>query len=100
MFSILRDSQKLGSNSVSQVCDEEHFIFGRTLKGPHPEGTKKILLGMGCFWGVEKLFWSITGVEMTAVGYSGGTLINPTYEMKIEHQIIPVFGAFFTRPER
>jgi peptide-methionine (S)-S-oxide reductase len=38
------------------------------------------MLGMGCFWGVEKLFWNIEGVEMTAVGYSGGTMINPTYK--------------------
>jgi peptide-methionine (S)-S-oxide reductase len=38
------------------------------------------MLGMGCFWGVEKLFWNIEGVEMTAVGYSGGKMVNPTYK--------------------
>ena len=38
------------------------------------------MLGMGCFWGVEKMFWNISGVEMTAVGYSGGTSVNPSYK--------------------
>ena len=35
---------------------------------------------MGCFWGVEKLFWSTNGVVMTAVGYSGGTKELPDYK--------------------
>jgi peptide-methionine (S)-S-oxide reductase len=36
--------------------------------------------GMGCFWGAERLFWSLTGVYLTAVGYAGGTTPNPTYD--------------------
>ena len=80
MFSILRAKQKVDINSARSVSNEKHFIFNRTLKGPYPVGTRKIMLGMGCFWGVEKLFWNMPGVEMTAVGYSGGTLVNPTYQ--------------------
>lgn len=59
---------------------ETHFVSGRPLKGPYPDGMKKILLGMGCFWGAERLFWNIPGVYVTAVGYSGGLTPNPTYQ--------------------
>ena len=45
-----------------------------------PEGYKIIVLGMGCFWGAEKLFWGINGVYHTSVGYAGGHTMNPTYE--------------------
>ena len=57
-----------------------HFVSGRPLKGPYPDGMKKVLFGMGCFWGAERLFWQIPGVHVTAVGYSGGLTPNPTYQ--------------------
>ncbi len=79
MFSMLRDRARLNSSSTEAVLEEKHFIFNRALKGPFPKRSKKVMLGMGCFWGVEKLFWNIPGVEMTAVGYSGGNTVNPTY---------------------
>jgi peptide-methionine (S)-S-oxide reductase len=59
---------------------ERHFVNGRALKGPYPEGCELVQLGMGCFWGVERLFWSLPGVWVTAVGYAGGSTPNPTYE--------------------
>ena len=80
MFSILKEKRELDLRARSTISKSKHFIFDRTLGGPFPPGTKKIMLGMGCFWGVEKLFWNLTGVEMTAVGYSGGTMANPSYE--------------------
>ncbi|MDX3929929.1 MAG: peptide-methionine (S)-S-oxide reductase MsrA [Shinella sp.] len=59
---------------------QTHFVNGRALKGPYPEGTRSILLGMGCFWGAERLYWQMPGVWVTAVGYSGGFTPNPTYQ--------------------
>ncbi|MDY6960849.1 MAG: peptide-methionine (S)-S-oxide reductase MsrA, partial [Pseudomonadota bacterium] len=58
---------------------QTHFVNGRPLKGPYPEGLEIAYLGMGCFWGAERLFWTIPGVYVTAVGYAGGITPNPTY---------------------
>jgi len=58
-----------------------HFVNGRDLKGPFPDGTELAMFGMGCFWGVERKFWQLgDGIEMTAVGYAGGHTPNATYE--------------------
>ncbi len=60
--------------------DEVHYVTGRPLKGPHPERFRTALFAMGCFWGVERLFWSLPGVWVTSSGYAGGYTPNPTYE--------------------
>ena len=60
--------------------DEVHYVNGRPLKGPHPEGFETAIFGMGCFWGVERVFWQLPGVWVTAAGYAGGLTPNPTYE--------------------
>ncbi len=57
-----------------------HFVNGRPLKGPYPEGLELAQFGMGCFWGVERIFWKLPGVRVTAVGYAGGVTPNPSYE--------------------
>ena len=60
---------------------ERHFVNGNPLKGPYPEGSETIVLGLGCFWGAERKFWQLPeGVFVTAVGYAGGFTPNPTYE--------------------
>ena len=57
-----------------------HFVNGRALTPPYPDGFEIADVGMGCFWGAEKKFWSIPGVWVTAVGYQGGGTPNPTYK--------------------
>jgi peptide-methionine (S)-S-oxide reductase len=57
-----------------------HFVNGHDLKGPYPEGMEEAIFAMGCFWGVERIFWQIPGVYVTAVGYVHGVTPNPTYE--------------------
>lgn len=57
-----------------------HRVSGRALLPPYPPGTREVLFGMGCFWGAERLFWTLEGVWVTAVGYAGGYTPNPRYE--------------------
>lgn len=58
-----------------------HFVNGRPLKGPYPEGLETAVFGLGCFWGAERKFWELgDGIHVTAVGYAGGPTPNPTYE--------------------
>lgn len=57
-----------------------HHVNGNLLKGPYPDGYERAMFGMGCFWGAERLFWTLPGVHVTAVGYAGGYTPNPTYE--------------------
>ena len=73
-------AEVLAGRSTPLRTDEAHYVSGRPLKGPHPEGFETAILGMGCFWGVERVFWQLPGVWVTSVGYSGGITPNPTYE--------------------
>jgi peptide-methionine (S)-S-oxide reductase len=58
-----------------------HFVNGRTLKAPYPEGAQSVVFGMGCFWGAERKFWQLgEGIIVTAAGYTAGFTPNPTYE--------------------
>lgn len=58
---------------------ETHFVSGRSL-WDMPEGMQVAIFGMGCFWGVERIFWKVPGVWSTSVGYAGGVTPNPTYQ--------------------
>lgn len=57
-----------------------HAIFYRPLDAEIPHGLDEAIFGMGCYWGVEKLFWQQKGVWLTEVGFAGGQSENPTYE--------------------
>ena len=57
-----------------------HCVLGTPTMGPFAESVQEIHLGLGCFWGAERLFWKLDGVFTTAVGYAGGFTPNPTYE--------------------
>lgn len=59
---------------------QTHFVNGNALKGPYPDGMERAMFGMGCFWGVERMFWKLPGVHVTAVGYAAGSTPNATYE--------------------
>ena len=74
-----RDSA-LPGRAGALPTDEVHYVNGRPLKGPYPEETEQAIFAMGCFWGVERIFWQIPGVWVTAVGYINGLTPNPTYE--------------------
>ena len=56
-----------------------HAVLGTPLKPPFPETTEQLVVGMGCFWGAERVFWQAPGMYTTAVGYAGGYTPNPTY---------------------
>ena len=86
MFGLLR---KTGMPSAEDALEgrafeiptaETHFVNNRPLKGPYPEGAEMAVFGMGCFWGVERMFWKLPGVWVTAVGYAAGHTPNPTYQ--------------------
>src|SRR5439155_1393306 len=59
---------------------ERHEVLGTPLQPPFPDGLEQLVVGMGCFWGAERVFWQAPGVYTTAVGYAGGYTPNPTYE--------------------
>ena len=59
---------------------QTHFVNGHPLKGPYSEGYEIADFAMGCYWGVERIFWQVPGVWVTAVGNEGGPTPNPTYE--------------------
>ena len=58
-----------------------HFVNGRTIRAPFPAGLEQAMFAMGCFWGVERLYWPLQGVYTTAVGYAGGTTVDPDYRL-------------------
>ena len=54
-----------------------HLVLDTPIVPPFPDGFERIVVGMGCFWGAERLFWQAPGVYTTAVGYAGGFTPNP-----------------------
>ncbi|AJY50722.1 MULTISPECIES: peptide-methionine (S)-S-oxide reductase MsrA [Halomonadaceae] len=80
LFSSSSTSRVLPGRDTPIETSDVHSISGHSLRPPFPEGHEEIVLGMGCFWGVERLFWQLPGVYVTAAGYAGGETPNPTYD--------------------
>ena len=77
---MVAEGSAMVGRSIAIPTAETHFVNGRPLTLAVPEGMEVLTLGMGCFWGVERMFWSLDGVYLTMVGYAGGYTPNATYE--------------------
>lgn len=87
MFSLFRKPVSMPSKADSLPGRADaiptathHFVNGHALLEPYPEGLETIDVGLGCFWGAERMFWKLDGVWVTAVGYAAGHTPNPTYQ--------------------
>ncbi|WP_420626030.1 peptide-methionine (S)-S-oxide reductase MsrA [Candidatus Poriferisodalis sp.] len=70
----------LPGRSQTMPVAPAHVVLGTSMTPPFPEGFGHLVVGMGCFWGAERIFWQLPGVYTTAVGYAGGATPNPSYE--------------------
>lgn len=61
------------------LSNTTHFLNGHDMISGYPEGAQQAYFGMGCFWGVERIFWQLPGVYVTSVGYQGGSDTAPDY---------------------
>lgn len=79
-YAMISEDQALPGRASPLATAETHFVNGRPLTLDVPEGMEAAVFGMGCFWGVERIFWQIEGVYLTMVGYAAGYTENPTYQ--------------------
>ena len=86
LFNFLRKARMvapgdaLPGRTTPMPVPPQHYVTGRTMTPPFPEGMERAVFGLGCFWGAERKFWETQGVWTTAVGYAAGFTPNPTYE--------------------
>ena len=78
--SLVKSDKALPGRDVPIPTADRHFVLDRPLTLDVPDGHEVAMFGMGCFWGVERKFWSLEGVWLTMVGYAAGHTPNPTYE--------------------
>lgn len=72
--------QALPGRAETMQVNPAHYVNQHAMVAPFPAQLETVYFAMGCFWGVERLFWNETGVYVTAVGYQGGYTPNPTYQ--------------------
>ena len=77
---MIRPEDALPGRMTPLTTASTHFLTGRPLKSEIPSGLQEAMFGMGCFWGVERMFWGIDGVWLSMVGYAGGFTPNASYE--------------------
>jgi peptide-methionine (S)-S-oxide reductase len=77
---MVRPEDALPGRDEAMPVPARHEVLGTPIAPPFPDGLEQAIVGMGCFWGAERVFWQAPGVYTTAVGYAGGYTENPTYE--------------------
>jgi peptide-methionine (S)-S-oxide reductase len=77
---MIKPEDALPGRDTPLPVPDRHEVLGTPLQPPFPDGMEQLVVGMGCFWGAERIFWQADGVYTTAVGYAGGYTPNPTYE--------------------
>ena len=75
-----RDDEYLAGRHLPIFAGGDHAVLGTDMSPPFADTMQQIIFGLGCFWGAERLFWTLPGVHVTAVGYAGGRTPHPTYE--------------------
>jgi peptide-methionine (S)-S-oxide reductase len=73
-------AEALPGRSQAMAVPARHFVSGKPLLPPMPDGIEGAVFALGCFWGAERVFWRLEGVFSTAVGYAGGHTPNPSYQ--------------------
>ncbi|MDQ2757622.1 MAG: peptide-methionine (S)-S-oxide reductase MsrA [Actinomycetota bacterium] len=76
---VAREDALSGRETRPFTIQPTHVVLGTPLEGPYPEGFESLYLAMGCYWGVERIFWKQPGVYVTSVGFMGGYTPHPTY---------------------
>ena len=80
MKKMVSQEEALSGRDTPMRVPDCHAVLGTPLEPPFPAEMQQLVVGMGCFWGAERVFWKADGVYTTAVGYAGGYTPNPTYE--------------------
>jgi peptide-methionine (S)-S-oxide reductase len=75
-----RNDEYLAGRHLPIFAGGKHAILGTEMLPVFPKNLQQIIFGLGCFWGAERLFWTLPGVYVTAAGYAGGRTPHPTYE--------------------
>jgi peptide-methionine (S)-S-oxide reductase len=76
---LIGPDEALPGRATPMPVPDAHFVNGRPMTPPYPEGLEVAEFGLGCFWGAERRFWESPGVWVTAAGYAGGYTPNPDY---------------------
>ena len=77
---MVKADNALPGREEQMAVHDVHYVTANSLKPPFPTQMQQIMVGMGCFWGAERVFWQAEGVFTTAVGYGAGFTPNPTYQ--------------------
>jgi peptide-methionine (S)-S-oxide reductase len=77
---MITPQEALPGRATPMPVPAAHFVSGRPMTPPYPEGLEVAEFGLGCFWGAERRLWQTPGVWVTAVGYAGGFTPNPDYK--------------------